>query len=109
MSSSAETLKIDPALASSVRFAAGRLHVLLNDEREISVPLSRFPRLQRATQPQRRHWEITAFGTAIRWPDIDEDISVAAILGIPENLVEEAAGFQTRRSKPGPDSPAGPG
>ena len=39
-------------------------------------------------------WEITAFGTAIRWPDIDEDIGVATLHGVPEWLVEQAAGFE---------------
>ena len=67
MSTSAEQIKIDPALATSVRFAAGRLHVALSDGREISVPIDRFPRLLEATAQARDHWEITAFGTAIRW------------------------------------------
>lgn len=39
-------------------------------------------------------WEITAAGTAIRWPDVDEDIGVASLLGVPEWLVEQAAGFE---------------
>jgi hypothetical protein len=54
MSSSAESLRIDPALAAGVRFTAGRLQVLLDDGREISVPLNRFPRLQRATPAEDR-------------------------------------------------------
>jgi len=94
MSSSAEHIKIDPALATAVRFAADRLHVALSDGREISVPIDRFPRLVEATAQARDHWEITAFGTAIRWPDIDEDIGVATLLGVPEWLVEQAAGFE---------------
>ncbi len=49
MSSSAEKIKIDPALATSVWFAAERLHVALSDGREISVPIDRFPRLANAT------------------------------------------------------------
>jgi len=100
MSSSSEHLKIVPALAASVRFASGRLHVLLDDGREIAVPLARVPRLETATPAQRLHWEITAFGTAIRWPDLDEDIGIAGLLGIPEELVEEAAGFIARSSVP---------
>lgn len=94
MSSSAEHLRIDPALAEAVRFTAGRLHVALSDGREISVPLGRFPRLAAATAAERDHWEITSFGTAIRWPGIDEDIGIAALLGVPESLVEQAAGFE---------------
>jgi hypothetical protein len=84
---------MEPALAKSVRFAAGRMHVLLDDGREISIPLDRFPRLRKASPAQRRKWQITAFGTSIRWPDIDEDIGIAGILGVPEELIDEAAGF----------------
>ena len=94
MNSSAEHVKIEPALATGVRFTDDRLHVLLDDGREISVPLRRYARLLRATPAQRDHWEITAFGTAIRWPELDEDVGVAALLGVPESLVEQAAGFE---------------
>jgi hypothetical protein len=97
VSSSAEHLKIDPALATAVRFSADRLHVELSDGREISMPLDRFPRLARAAAQERDHWEVIAFGTAIRWPDLDEDIGVATLLGVPEWLVEQAAGFEAHR------------
>ena len=80
-------------MATSVRFTRARLFVALSDGREISVPLSRYPRLQGASESQRRNWKITAFGTGIRWQEIDEDIGVAGLLGIPEELVDEAAGF----------------
>jgi hypothetical protein len=55
MSSSTEQIKIDPALATSVRFTAERLHVALSDGREISVPVGRFPRLAEATEQARAH------------------------------------------------------
>lgn len=90
---------MEPALAKSVRFTAGRMHVLLDDGREISIPLDRFPRLLTASSAQRRKWQITAFGTGIRWPDIDEDIGVAGILGVPEELIDEAAGFTIHRRR----------
>jgi hypothetical protein len=76
------------------------LHVALTDGREISVPIERFPRLAAASERQRRNWKIEALGTAIRWPDIDEDIGIAGLLGIPEDLVEEAAGFTIYSSRP---------
>jgi hypothetical protein len=97
MTTSAHSLHIEPALATSVRFTRARLFVALSDGREISVPLSRFPRLRGASESQRRNWKITAFGTGIRWTDIDEDIGVAGLLGIPEELVDEAAGFTIHR------------
>lgn len=69
MSSSAKHSVMEPALAKSVRFTAGRMHVLLDDGREISIPLDRFPRLRQASPAQRRKWQISAFGTGIRWPE----------------------------------------
>jgi hypothetical protein len=90
---------MEPALAKSVRFTAGRMNVMLDDGREISIPLDRFPRLQQASPAQRRKWQISAFGTGIRWPDIDEDIGVAGILGVPEELIDEAAGFTIHRRR----------
>jgi hypothetical protein len=83
---------MQPALMTSIRFRASRLYLLLSDGTEISVPLDRFPRLRDATPAQPTHWEITAFGTAARWPDLDEDIGLAGVLGVPEDLVDEAAG-----------------
>ncbi len=35
------------------------------------------------------------FIAAVWWPDIDEDVGVATLLGVPEWLVEQAAGFET--------------
>jgi len=89
-----------PALAASVRVTASRLAVELTDGREISAPLSEFPELVAATPEQRANWEITAFGTAIYWPHIDEEIGLAGLLGVPETLLEEAAGFTIYNREP---------
>jgi hypothetical protein len=56
----------------------------LVDGRTISVPLVWSWRLVNATAKQRQHWEILGDGEGVRWPDVDEDISVAAMLhGMP--------------------------
>lgn len=89
-----------PAVAVDVRVTDDRLHVVLSDQREISAPLRDFPTLDAATKAQRDNWEITDFGIAIRWPDIDEDIGIAGLLGVPEDLVEEAAGFTVHHRRP---------
>lgn len=60
-----------------------RLLVLLADGRELSVPLSWFPRLASATRIQQDRWELIGEGTGIHWPDVDEDISVPRLLGLP--------------------------
>ncbi len=48
----------------------------LIDGRTISVPLTWSWRLSEATSEQRSNWEIIGDGHGVRWPDIDEDISV---------------------------------
>ena len=94
MSSSARRLEFQPSVATSVRVDRRRFHVLLADGREISAPLDRFPRLRGGTREQLSDCTVTAFGSAIRWPQLDEDIGVAALLGIPEDDLEAAAGFE---------------
>ena len=56
----------------------------LVDGRVISVPLAWSWRLSEATPEQRSHFEIIGDGHGVRWPDVDEDISVKAMLhGVP--------------------------
>ena len=56
----------------------------LADGRTISVPLAWYPRLVHATKPERDNWELIGGGQGVRWPDLDEDISVEGlILGRP--------------------------
>lgn len=70
--------------AEQVWFNEAMLCVRLADGREIGVPLEWFPRLARATPKQMRHWEIIDHGFGIHWPDLDEDISVLGLLGLPD-------------------------
>jgi Protein of unknown function (DUF2442) len=65
---------------ADVRFDDERMHVTLQDGREISVPLWWYPRLMHATPEQRSNWEILPFGDALHWPDIDEDLDVQGFL-----------------------------
>jgi hypothetical protein len=71
------------AHARSVRFDAERLYVSLADGRELSVPLAWFPLLANATPEQRAHWRLIGQGEGIHWPDVDEDLSVPHLLGLP--------------------------
>jgi uncharacterized protein DUF2442 len=73
------------ASAANVYFDDKRIHVCLSDGREISAPLEWFPRLQRATNEQRQRWELIGHGVGIHWEDIDEDISIAGLLGLPHD------------------------
>ena len=78
--------KLEP-LARNVRFGGERLIIDLADGRELSVPLSYFPRLQRATEQQRSRWKLLGGGIGIHWPDVDEDISVENLLLPPGGVL----------------------
>jgi hypothetical protein len=52
----------------------------LRDGRTVIVPLRWYPRLVHGTASQRRRWQLIGRGEGIHWPDLDEDISVAALL-----------------------------
>ncbi len=72
-------LESDPA-AADVQLDAQTLIVTLRDERQISVPLSWYPRLLAATEGERNSWELLGEGYAIMWPDLDEHIGVEGLL-----------------------------
>jgi hypothetical protein len=68
------------SLASKVRVTPKFLRVILVDGREIAAPLAWFPRLEKATEAQRGKWRLIGGGVGIHWEDLDEDISVPALL-----------------------------
>ncbi len=77
------TLAVDyEPLAMDITCTTDALVVVLEDGREISVPLAWFPRLQKATQAQRRKWRLIGGGIGIHWEEIDEDISVESLLAL---------------------------
>ena len=80
-----------------VQFTEDTIAVDLVDGRTIVVPLAWYPTLLDATPDQRKEWKVSGAGYGIHWPELDEDIGVAGILGVPEELVDEAAGFTIHR------------
>jgi hypothetical protein len=72
------------ARAVDVRFTDDALVVRMRDGRVLSVPLAWFPRLREATVEQRSKWELLGDGIGVHWPGLDEDISVAGLLGLPD-------------------------
>ncbi|RGE17661.1 DUF2442 domain-containing protein [Leucobacter sp. wl10] len=70
------------ASAVDVQFDDHELRVLLRDGRSIIAPLSWFPRLQQASTTARSNWRLIGNGEGIHWTDLDEDLSVAALLRI---------------------------
>ena len=69
-----------PILGKDIRLESEKFFVILEDEREIGVPYHWFPRLAKATEEQRRNWRFIGKGLGIHWEDIDEDISITALL-----------------------------
>jgi hypothetical protein len=67
-----------PAIA--VHVSVDTLEVRLRDGRNISVPLSWYPRLAHTSVEERSNWQLIGPGLGIHWPDIDEDISVENLL-----------------------------
>ena len=69
---------------ASVECTATRLTAMLSDGREISAPVSWYPRLADASSAERENWKLIGGGYGIHWPDIDEDISLRMLLdGMP--------------------------
>ena len=72
-------IRLDPH-AIDVAIDDAALHFIFADGREISAPLAWFPRLRDATVGQRQHWRLIGKGVGVHWPEIDEDVAVAALM-----------------------------
>lgn len=73
------TLVSEP-LAKALRFDTDTMWVELEDGRKLGIPLAYFPRLLNASPAQRQKYTISGGGTGVHWDDLDEDISVPALL-----------------------------
>ena len=78
------TLVASQPRARSVDFVEDAFVVHLQDGRSLTVPLEWFPRLRDATPEQRGRYELSGRGYGIHWPELDEDISVPGLLGLPD-------------------------
>lgn len=74
------SVKTNQPLAVDISFDETMFHIRLLDGREISVPLEWFPRLRNASARQRKNWRLIGKGIGIHWNDLDEDISIPALL-----------------------------
>lgn len=66
--------------ARALAFDRDTMWVELDDGRSLGVPLAWFPRLMRASAEQRENYRIGYSGGGLHWDDLDEDISVEALL-----------------------------
>lgn len=67
-------------LSVGVSFTQVQIVVELADGRTVAAPREWFPRLRDATPEQRAGWELIGRGGGIHWEELDEDISVAALV-----------------------------
>lgn len=70
--------------AAGLEFTDEALVVRLVDGRSLSVPLAWLPRLKGASETERRNFVLLDDGEEIRWPTLDEDVSVPGLLGLPD-------------------------
>jgi hypothetical protein len=82
--SGARRVLVEPTPVVGVRFAEGRVYLAMEDGREIGAPLVHFPRLAGATDEQRARWQRIGRGFGIHWPEVDEDLHVAHLLGMSD-------------------------
>lgn len=54
----------------------------ISDGRIVSIPIAWFDRLRSASLDQLKNFELSPSGYGVHWPDVDEDISVKAFLGL---------------------------
>lgn len=73
------------------------LIVFLSNTNTITIKLSYFPRLKKATQVQLDHWKLISKGIGIEWGDIDEDLSLKGLIQqlILLNTLKYVAGENT--------------
>ena len=69
----------------------------LSDGRIVAAPTSRSRRLLEATAGERADHRIDELGIEVEWPALDEHIGLWTFLGVPEEEVLRAAGFQVNQ------------
>ncbi len=68
------------ANALDVWFDDIKIYLLLEDGRELAIPIQWFPSLRDATSDQRNNWRLIGDGEGIHWEDLDEDILVSELI-----------------------------
>jgi len=85
------SISLKEPMATSVTFDSDNMWVELADGRTLGVPLAYFPRLLGATDQQRQAYVISGGGTGLHWDQIDEDISVKAlVMGVGDRTKRQA-------------------
>ncbi len=61
-------------------FKNDKLFLLLEDGRELGIPIDWFPKLRDATTKQLKNWRLIGGGDGVHWEELDEDISIEGLL-----------------------------
>lgn len=67
-------------VAIDVSFTDDFICLTLSDGREVRTPIVFYPRLKNASLKQRKNFELIGLGTALHWPEVDEDLSIKGIV-----------------------------
>ncbi len=66
--------------AVDIKFDSNKMHLVLDDGRELSVPINWFPTLRDATPEQRYNWRFIGDGEGVHLDELDEDILIENLL-----------------------------
>ena len=74
----------------AVHFDERYLHVELKDGRMISTPMDWYPELKSATLAQLAQYRFICRKTGIEWPELDYQLSIAAMFSAETKLAKAA-------------------
>ena len=77
------------------------LSVDLTDGRTSSLPENWYPRLSNAGAEERGNWRLIGGGTGIHWPELDEGISLEALLAGDRSGESQASLRRWLEGRPG--------
>jgi len=72
--------ELERARIRRVNVTEDMVTLYLEDGRVVGMPTVWSPRLSDASEPERQNYELIGHGAGLHWPDLDEYVSVRAIL-----------------------------
>jgi hypothetical protein len=66
--------------ANDLWFSQDKMYLLLDDGRELAVPVDWFPALRDASAEQKNNFRFIGGGEGIHWEDLDLDVLVEGLL-----------------------------
>ena len=83
------TLEIQIPTIRAVEVSRTTLTFTVEDGRSVSAPIDWYPRLAAGTVEECENWSLIGAGYGAHWPDLDEDISIEALLQGRRSLESE--------------------